>query len=231
MNYTLGLLYRKNEKAGKLLSALLFVIVAVAGLLYRIKLLNDGVDWYMYVYTNAFSNLDLFVGGILLNYITMDNSPQNCFGKTGRTVFKVISALVLASVIVIASKLYFVGESTNINVLYIYKYYFPTAFLVAVALYLIAFDHKKDYKCTKLSLHTVIKNPLRFFDYLSSVSFEFYMFHSLILSRIWMHIGTGSSMGRHFAIMGVAFVLTLLFSDIFHKAMNFKSLHTKQSAP
>lgn len=218
LDKTLGWLCRKHRILGKSVAAGLLLLVAGLGYLNRVTLLANGANWYNDVYVSVPANLDLFLCGFLLNFITLKDSPQKKLPKWGRLAVKLGAILLLAVVIVSACYLYFVGERYDIVLLDIYRYQLPTAFLLAVCVYLFAFDYEKEEKQAPLTLVNVVKNPARILDFISDISFEIYIFHSLIYSRIWPYLAPIQTIWGHLGFILFGFVLSCLIGYAFHKA-------------
>lgn len=217
LDKTIGWLCRKKETIGKLLVAVLMLAIAAWGYFNRMSLLESGAPWGECVYTNVFANADFFLCGFLLNFITLKNSPQKNMPPVIRTFFKIVSCLLLLSVIAYASYLYFAGEWFAPDLLYIYQYQMQTPFLIVICLYLFAFDYEKDYKQAPLTPLNCLKNPLRILDFLSDLSFEIYMFHSLIFGRMVPFWGEIRSLGKHLCFIVVGLLLSILCGYAFQR--------------
>lgn len=219
LDQTLGRLCRKSPIVGKSVTAALLLILAAIGYMNRVNLLKNGFDWYNDVYVSVPANLDLFLGGFLLNFITLKDSPQKKLPKWARLTVKITSIVLLMLLIAYTSYLYFIGERYDIVMLDIYRYELPTAFLLIVCLYLFAFDYEKNEKQAPLTLRNFARNPLRILDFLSDISFEIYMFHSLIYSRIQLCFAPYESIPEHLGFVLFGLVLSCILGYGFHKAL------------
>ena len=206
----------KNTKVLKLVTIIIFLLITTIGVCYRLYNLEKGLDWYEHTYTNTIANLDLFVGGIVFNFITKNN-PIEKLNNPFKIILKILACLILMVTIIFASYLYFNGDRPDLEKMHFFQYYFPSFFLLVVCFYLFVFDYKKDFKRAPLTGKTLLKNPARALDFLSDISLEFYMFHSLILNKIWSYVGKGSGLSRHFTIMIVAFIITTIIAYGYHR--------------
>jgi peptidoglycan/LPS O-acetylase OafA/YrhL len=179
----------------------------IAGLTYRIFSLDAGLDWYSFVYTSPFGNIDLYFSGVLTSYILKDVSfkPGN--------YLKLISIFTVVVLIVINSWIYYKNQYE------IYMYYLPTVYILAILLFLFSFKESKGRK--KLTLKMMTKHPFSFIDWFAGISFEFYLFHSIVLYKIAPHLANWSSLTNHFVLVATSFVvsctLAYAFSRIFKK--------------
>ena len=232
LDKTLGLLCDKNPILGKSVATALLLLVAVLGYINRVNLLSSGADWYLDVYVSTLANSDLFLCGFLLNFITLKNSPQKKLPKWGQLIVKLVAIALLILVIVLACYLYFVGERYDIVLLDIYRYQFPTAFLLAVCVYLFAFDYEKNEKQAPLTLKNIAKNPCRLLDFISDISFEIYIFHSLIYYRIYPFLSPIQTIWGHVGFVTFGFLLSCIIGYGFHKALapKPKKHRTEQSS-
>lgn len=73
----------KEYKYKNLLWIILLIIIASLGLIARLYLLNQGVDWSSRVYVPFYMNLDIFICGMLLNFLcdTVSNKLNNIPNK------------------------------------------------------------------------------------------------------------------------------------------------------
>lgn len=159
---------REREK-GKYLTIILFVLIAL-GLIWRLLTDLFDLDYLIYSYSPAFANADLFFGGMVMSGLTKD-SYDTPFKKYVRKL----------------SMFAFLGLIVCFTVPYIriscwmYQYLYPTLALVSLSLVVYSFDTKDKRKPDKLTFSSIVKNPLRFVEYLGTISFTFYLYHSNFL--------------------------------------------------
>jgi len=217
LDKTLGVLCKKKPTAGKLTAAALLLAIVALGYVNRILLLRSGVGWYLKVYVSTLANFDLFLCGFLLNFITLKDNPQKKLPEWARLCVKIGISLLLTMVIAYTCYLYFVGEPYDASLLNRYRYHMPTAFLISVCLYLFAFDYEKPLRQAPLTLENTIKNPLRILDFLAGISFEIYMFHSVIYECIQPCFTPIETIGGHVGFILLGTLLSSLFGYAFHR--------------
>ena len=99
--------------------------------------------------------------------------------------------------------------------LHFYMYFLPSIYLLSVCFYLhyfLGFLHDNGSK----------KWYFRIINYLSSISFEFYLFHSLILFKISKLVGGHNPLQQHFKLLIITIVITLICSIGFHNIFRGK---------
>lgn len=182
---------------GHILKILFFTIMI--GLLYRLIIFKLHIDWYKYAYTAAWANIDLYVSGFCMAYLNLLRRKIKILLN-----MRIISALLLFVLIIFNSFIY----SKNI-LLQLYQFVFPTIYSIFICFYIYAFCNYKEIHKDKW--YWMIIN--RF----SSISFEFYLFHSLVLARISKLIGGSTSLQQYFRIVFISGFITVLLSFGFHK--------------
>lgn len=227
LDKTVGSLCRRYSNIGKITVAVAIIAIVVLGYMRRMQLFESGVAWYENVYTSTLANFDFFICGFLLNFITLKDSPQKKLPILVRSFIKIFACAFLAVVIMRSSLLYFEGEWFALESLYVYQYQMPTFFLIACCLYLFAFDYEKDHRQAPLTLMNCIKNPARILDFISNISFEIYMFHSVVYERMCLNWKNIDSIGEHVSFMLVGFLLSIIFGYIFHKIFAPKKKRSK----
>lgn len=192
----------------------IIVLLLGGGLLLRCNFLNNHSDWYSVVYTAFYSNLDIFIVGFLMNYLTDKKININ---KIWIIVLKISTIIILISLVVITSYCYYYGELYGkINLLIYYKYYFPTLYVIVCSLYIYVFSiNKKEY--TKLEISSVLHNPLRIIDCLSVLSFEFFMWHSMILVSLEKIIINKGFTDTYMEYLILTFIIANIFAYVFHQ--------------
>ena len=159
---------REREK-GKYLTIILFVLIAL-GLIWRLLTDLFDLDYLIYSYSPAFANADLFFGGMVMSGLTKD-SYDTPFKKYVRklSMFAFLGLIVCFTV-------------PDIRISWwMYQYLYPTLALVSLSLVVYSYDTKDKRKPDKLTFSSIVKNPLRFVEYIGTISFTFYLYHSNFL--------------------------------------------------
>ena len=196
----------------------IFLVLTVGFFGIRNYFLIDA-NWYWKVYTDPKINIDLYFGGFIFAYIVenIDDRFLN-LGKY-KNIFRIISNVVLVVAILINcyinNKMWLYGE--DVRWYHIYGWMFETVYLVVCCFYFWA-NFQKDTIYEKVHINTLKKNPFRIIDLFAEISFEFYLFHSLILNRISPYVPLeNGTLKHHFLLVFMTFVISLLFAYGFHK--------------
>lgn len=161
------IIYKFLIEKYKNFSLLLIIIFMALGLAYRMISESIGIDWYKYVYTASWANIDYFAVGMLINSLT-----QNSFDNKFKKLLRPISIALLTAFTIYLMHNYYVGK------LFFYRYIAPTAIIIIFIAVIYAYDYCNKAKCAKPTLKNVLHNPLRIFDLLSPISFGMYLYHS-----------------------------------------------------
>lgn len=201
------------EKLSKKVPSFVFIVlaavVAAAGLTYRLLAVENGLDWYSYVYTSAYGNLDLFLSGLIFSFFTRNRKEGN---KKLRTVAKIIAGVAIVLMIEINCHVSMLGKN------YVYKYIFPTIYIVICLFYFFAFDYEREKKNALPTLSNIRKNPLRIIDWFSGISLYFYIFHALVYNQYKMIMAEKDFLHLFLYLLFVLVMSTVLgygFSRIF----------------
>lgn len=108
----------------------LIAVVAILGGVYRILGRALGLEWYSGIYANVIGNLDLFVSGMIAHRMTMF-LPSLSYGTKKFIIYG--NAISFAILIIISCFFYYYGEKDSPNLIHIYKYVFPSFFLVTTS--------------------------------------------------------------------------------------------------
>lgn len=139
-------------------------IVLVLGFLYRYVAMKLEADWWARIYTPFYANIDLFFGGILINQFARLQSPNTHSRLTKDFALFTLLALVLINT-VFSDRLFF------------YLVYCPSLYVLALGFCLVAYS---DEVWTN-SYSNFFEKALSWF---AGISFEFYLFQTLILDTI-----------------------------------------------
>ena len=207
-------------KHRRVIYAAAFACLALGVGAYRIYSYMNEIVWYDSVYTNAIANADLFFGGFLVAYLHLDalkgESKTVQFMNRNSFKFKVSAIILLIGTILINCYIYNMAHFTEQPYSFIYSDIFPTIYLAVVSLYLIFVD-RNICKYEKVTVRSIKKNPLRLIDAFSVITFEFYLFHSLILNKISPYVHVLGRLRTHVLLLFTAGIITLICSIGFHR--------------
>lgn len=195
-----------------------FIALAITGLVCRNYIyLHDG-SWYDDVYTKSLMNIDLYFGGFIVSYILRNIDWDKKAYNIASNYIQLISKIVLILTILINSYIYNkISFSANPIWFRIYGYCFETIYLIICSFYFYAHYWPK-YTYDKISTESIIKNPFRIIDCFAKISFEFYLFHSLVLDRISPYVPfVNGSLSHHFSLVLISFTISLILALGYHK--------------
>lgn len=201
----------KNRKRTVLL--MILGITAIEGI-YRFCMLWIDLSWYEFVYTPFFGNLDLFVSGMLLNYITVDNTEQERDTQKGK-LLKIFAGIALAMAVLVGCYSCYYDR-----IYYFYIAACPVVFLAASLFYLYAFDSKRSYGFASPTLSGVIRNPATFVNFLSGISFEFYVVHISVIYHVYQYIHTDYNTVIHMKLLIITGLLSVLVACCLKKVFS-----------
>lgn len=192
-------------------SLISIITILILGFCYRYFLFKKGVDWSSEVYVPFYANLDLYISGILLNCINF----SKIVSLKRKYILNVCTKAGLCLGILLNCYISYRAEF-SLNCLFIYQYILPSVYLIGVGIYI-----KISEICLlpqkPINIQGIIKNPARLFDLFSEISFEFYLVHSMILSRIFIYITGSSSAIVHLKIMFSSFALSIIWGFLLKK--------------
>jgi peptidoglycan/LPS O-acetylase OafA/YrhL len=155
---------------------------------------NFEVAYLKYVYTPLWSNLDLFIGGILLNGLVVqpDTKVLKILQRLSKYRYWIASVMAVSYFLVGNHHLYFqelwtlpdrpfVGFRTLMSLCL----WHPLTILI-VGLYILVFDggNLYDQKPQALTLERLKQQPIRILEFLGMLSFGVYVWHLPILTTI-----------------------------------------------
>ena len=186
----------------------LFILGVYTIQLIIVFILKDSSFAYWLFYNSPiFRSFDYFIGVLLgLTYIERRSISKN---KINYSILEVLSVILLIAVF------YF---RTYINVAFLYgTYYTP---LIVLTIWVFSFD--KGYISKFLS-----KKP---FQYLGSISMEFYMIHLLVITVVTNIVSQSFSVTRIIISFVISFVLSILLSKTVSKIkFNNKTIKLKNT--
>lgn len=184
------------------LLAALCALAFVFGFCLRLLLVQLQFDWFKAVYIPFYANLDLFFGGILLSQI-VPRVPQK---------FKTAAAKDLA----LFFALFFVLiNSYAYEKLFFHRVFCPSIYLLLCGLLFCAFGDEK----WPAEHSSAFERALAFF---SSITFEFYLFHSLVLHSIGPALEEKNLYLLHFELLALGFAITFVSSVAFKRVFEKK---------
>ncbi len=197
---------------------LLLGTVIIVGACFRQYAFVNKWDWYMKVYSSSIGSLDLYISGILLSYITFDR-VEDRINKKLHLILKISSCIAIVTLILYNSWIYFHNDMV------IYQYRLPSVYIVMICVYLFAFDYKHNVKNEALSMTSIKKNPFRLIDWFSGISFEFYLFHSLVLNQISPLVGASSPLKQHIKLLVLTAAITIIISIGFSRIFSSRKVN------
>lgn len=181
----LKILYSKFDKKIIIFTAVL------CGLSIRLIWWHFGYDWQQ-MYISSCINMDLFICGFGVNY----------FDKVHVKLRYKASVLVLFLTLIL-SNAYMWAFWWNMD---IYRYICETLYLILTCLYLHTFRGQVVQRKSDISFVE------KFMKKFSKISFEFYLFHSLIFYQIAGHIGGHSAIGQWVKFILIGGSITVIFA-------------------
>lgn len=182
---------------------LFFVFILLLGIANRLNWYINEWAW-VDLYTYALCNLDLFTCGFFVAYMEDKNKIQQNnyfrYGLVGLFIF-----FIMVNNYMIAYEKYIA----------VYQYIFPSLYLIFACLYLYCFRVNFSICRNSEIKNTFIKKIAKRF---ATISFEFYLFHSMIFDRLAKHIGGHTASEQYLKFFMVSFVITYIFSVGWHKA-------------
>lgn len=184
----------------------LFLLI-ICGFIYRNMVSSFGLDWYYFTYTSVVGNLDLYCSGICLAYLL----PQyrNKINLNRLPYYRFISLISFVGFIVYNSYIY--SHSTHLNS---YQTKYPTIYLLLVSLILVFFI----FNDKQISTPTLFNRCITWF---AGISFEFYLFHSLIAYTLVKYINVGNPLVQYLCAIllvgGTTVICSIAFKRIFNR--------------
>ncbi len=184
----------------------LFCALLLLGTAYRLLAWRLELDWHVFVYTSPYGNLDLFLAG--MTAAALNAAPAEARTPAARPRARWIAALALAAVVLLGG--YFTYLRTEWAII-VHARVLPAAFALAAALFLAAFD-RPDALLAKTRLGGAC---CRTIDFFASISFGFYLFHSLLLHTISPYLIGAGGFVEYVIVIAGAFAVTLPFAYAF----------------
>lgn len=131
------LLLNKLTDCGKDRKSVWLVLfcLLVLGLIYRIFGRMAGLLWYDWIYANVLGCLDLYVAGIIVNYLMVSIGE---FTNVHSRQMLYISAILLFLLVNVSSLCYYYGEGSIPALLSLYRYIFLSFYLLLLVVLLVS---------------------------------------------------------------------------------------------
>lgn len=187
------------EQFGEKKNTLIWTCIAVVilGFCYRYFARKLGFNWYTRMYTPFYANIDLFFGGILIGYlIKLELKNLNCSFIKDFSLFALL-ALVLLNTIFYEN-------------MFFYQIICPSLYLIVLAICLMAYN---DEEWTN-TYSSFFEKILAWF---SGISFEFYLFHSLVLHTILPAFKNQNVFLLHIKLLVIGFIISAILATGFKR--------------
>ena len=206
---------RRMKKYVTQFALLSIIVLGLLGFCYRVYMFGTGADWSSQVYVPFYANLDLYISGILLNYLKIPKMES----ERKKLLFgSLIKAAFVIGIIINCYIAYRADYSTTY--LFVYQYVLPSFYLVGVCIYI--FVAEMCYlPQERLNCRNLMKNPFRLLDLFAGISFEFYLVHSMVISQIFVYFSGSNLLLVHLKIVGVSFVLSVCLAYLMKKMFDF----------
>lgn len=202
----------KSRQPSLLLSAC--ILLVGLGFFYRYLGLQFSWNWFHHTYTAPYANLDLFLSGLLMSYYNQSVSVKP------KKAQKSSAYAIMAGLILLNSLIYVYADNSALA-LKIYRYYLPSAYLLACMLYCYALDREERH-FTAATWEQIKKNPARLIDRFSSTGIYFYFFHMAVLHLLVPLFSSLSTLTAHLLLLVCAFVVSWALGAIY--SLPFKRL-------
>lgn len=224
--FMLGLLYLITPYVCKVLSkikkekvyAIGFIIIIMAGLVFRLNNYRMGLDWSGRTYASVWGNLDLYLTGVLMAFYR-ENIKSH---PTVNLKMKILAVVAFLGLIIVNEWIY--NQANLIPAIsgigpywFSYQYLFPTVYACIVSFYFYVFHEDVSRKQTSLTVQSICQNPLRCIDWFAGISFEFYLFHSWILANFASYIQMETPLATHMWLLGISATVSIFLSIGFHR--------------
>ena len=191
---------KASDKKARL--AFLMILLFALGFLYRFLVFRLAGGNKLIIYTPFFANIDLFFCGICLNGIPklFSTAPLHDRRTKDFSLFALILFIILCAFYV------------NI---FFYQVLCPSIYILLTGLCILSYSDEEWVKSYNGRLEKVIA-------FFSGISFEFYLFHLLVLYRILPVFKYQNCVPLHFKYLAIGFTLTFILAFGFHKTFEKK---------
>lgn len=186
----------------------LWIVAVAGGLALRLYLQAKGLDWSSRIYVPFYCNLDLYLCGLICASL-----PLKCKRPPYVNVFAVglLLALMLGN-----SRIYYLGETVDVNYIYFYCYAMPSIYVAVLTIYAVVFRDEQTradgaHRGGCFRIGALLKG-------FADISFEFYLVHSLVLDAISPYMTAATPLRFHMKLLAVAFVIAAALAWLMHQA-------------
>ena len=214
----LNLIRDKTGKklTGQVLLWVLLILFASGGFIYRITAHRAELDWYDHIYTPPYGNLDMYFCGVLLAYLKQSGKRE--YDRKRAVAQGVGLGLSTAGVIIVVlmnSLVYFLATNDQ-DMMNLYRYVFPTLYLIAVLLFTGFADVPRARRNNAPGVRAVVRNPLRLIDAFASVSFYAYLFHISVKNAL-VNVWSVDGIWENLAFIAVTVFASCIFGWLYGK--------------
>lgn len=202
--FVIAKVYKRN-KSNVFWGFIVGIIMAI-GLLYRMVLSSNNIDWYTWRYTFSLANLDIYICGLICNILCYEKRKESskmikCWVSFG------VFLLIFSNTFV-----YYLANHGNAFCMKIYQDIYPSLYILVLLLFVVGYHNNIDItkeKC-KNKYSIVIEK-------LSCYTFWFYLWHSFVLNQICRQIRISSVMMTYIRLLLCSAAITLGLSIVFEK--------------
>lgn len=206
--FIISKIYKKN-KSNLFWGFIVGIIIAV-GLLYRIVLSVNNIDWYEWIYTFSLANLDIYICGLICNLFCYEKF------KESTRVIKYLVSLELLVLIVSNVFIYYLANNGNTVCLKIYQNIYPSLYIIVLLSFVVGY-HNSNADINLIKKETYKSKYSIVMEKLSCYTFWFYLWHSFVLNQMCVQIRISSVMMTYIRLLLCGAVISLGLSIIFEK--------------
>ncbi len=201
-----------------------FGTVLVLGALARCLIVNAGLDWYTWSYTNCLVNLDLVILGMLVADMKLHYSAP----ARGKAWAKAFAAVLFAGMVLYNC---FIYERSSLHDLFVYRCLLPSAYaaVCSLLLFLSGSEEARPVRWYKAAIKWFAGNSYAF--YILHLATFAYLNATLAATARFAEL---SPVAQYFAYVPLAFLLTLLLAvpfQLFGKAVITLYRHRERKVP
>lgn len=177
----------------------------LAGFLIRIYGYVNELNWHVYTYTPPYANLDMFFLGMMLAYWQYKGCGLDIVEVDKPRLKPLAVFVIVAFMALILCSCWMHAYNTYIWVL---QYMFPSLYAILTLGYLYTMKSVLGRR------KSIVFKSINWF---SGISFEFFLFHSLIMGRVASHVGGHTPIEQYSKFLLVVLVITIVFSIGYHR--------------
>lgn len=158
-----------SSKKSSFIFGITFFVIVITGFICRQLALKNCWNWNREVYVPFYMNLDLYISGMLLNFIL---PPKREILNIKNHIKKILITVIYITFIFFNTYVYYKGY------LIIYQYVFPSIYIGLTIAYLYIHESIDSGMLSKANSFC-IQCVSTFINWFANISFGFYLFHSL----------------------------------------------------